>query len=110
MMFSFSRQNGQWQKLWRQQQAAGPLQRILAWLVMGVLLVAGFVLLLVMLLLSWLLIPLFYWRYRKKMRAFQQAAQQAQRQAHQQYQQQADQQSSAGHRVIEGEVVGKKEE
>ncbi|MCC5825542.1 hypothetical protein [Alkalimonas sp.] len=105
-MFSFQRQNGQWQKIWRQQQAAGPLQRILAWLVMGVLLVAGFFLLLLMLVLSWLLIPLFYWRYRRRMRAFQQAANQAQ----QQYQQQAEQQSPSGHRVIEGEVVGKKEE
>ncbi|MEE2024156.1 MULTISPECIES: hypothetical protein [Alkalimonas] len=106
IMFSFQRQNNQWQRLWRQQQAAGPLQRILAWLVMGVLLVAGFFLILLMLLLSWLLIPLFYWRYRRKLRAFQQAASQAQ----QQYQQHSEQPRRSGHRVIEGEVVDRKEE
>ncbi|MCH8538874.1 MAG: hypothetical protein LAT66_14015 [Alkalimonas sp.] len=108
MMFSFRRQTGSWQQRWQQQQRGGPVQRLIAWLIMGIVLLFGAMLMLVLLVFSWLLIPILLWRYRRKMRAFQQAAQQAQ----QQYQGQANEPEAgaSSHRVIEGEVLDKKED
>jgi flagellar biosynthesis/type III secretory pathway M-ring protein FliF/YscJ len=108
MMFSFRRQTGSWQQRWQRQQNAGPVQRLIAWLVMGIVLLFGAMLMLVLLVFSWLLIPILLWRYRRKMRAFQQAAQQAQQQHQQQSHDRQGQDSS--HRVIEGEVLDKKED
>lgn len=108
MMFSFRRQTGSWQQRWQQQQQAGPIQRLLAWLVMGIVLLFGAMLMLVLLVFSWLLIPILLWRYRRKMRAFQQAAQQAQQ--HYQGQSSESRDTPSSNRVIEGEVLDKKED
>lgn len=78
----------------QQQQQRGLLQRIFAWLLLGVVLIFGLTLLVVSLLLSWLLIPIMLYRNRQRRQA------QDQQQPH-------SRKSSAGE-VIEGEVVDKK--
>lgn len=107
---SFKQQASAWQRQFSQRQRGNIFQRILAWLVLGVMLVMAAALLLFMLLLSWLVIPIVIYRYRQKMRRFTQAAQQAE------FSQQGPQQSEqpqAGQRgdsrVIEGEVIHKDE-
>lgn len=102
---SFKQQASAWQRQFAQRQRGNIFQRILAWLVLGVMLVVAAALLLFMLLLSWLVIPIVIYRYRQKMRRFAQAAQQA-------GYGQAEQQQAAARgdsRVIEGEVIRKDE-
>lgn len=110
MMFSFKRQTGNWQQRWQPPQNAGPVQRLLAWLVMGIVLLFGAMLILVLLVFSWLLIPILLWRYRRKMRAFRQAAEQAQQHYQAQTGEPQDTRSTQSSRVIEGEVLDKKED
>ncbi len=79
-----------------QQQQRGPVQRIFAWLLLGLVLIIGLTLLVVSLLLSWLLIPLMLYRGRQRRRAEQQAH--------------ASRSNSSQRRqsqVIEGEIVDK---
>jgi hypothetical protein len=106
---SFKQQASAWQRQFAQRQRGNIFQRILAWLVLGVMLVVAAALLLFMLLISWLVIPIVIYRYRQKMRRFAQAAQQAGygQSAQQQAGQQAEQRGDS--RVIEGEVIRKDE-
>lgn len=94
---SFRQQAAAWQRQFKMQQRGGVLQRILAWLVLGVMLMLGAFFLLFALVLSWVLIPILIYRHRRKMRQFQQRAEQ--------YQQQ--QQDAGRGQVIEGEVIHK---
>jgi predicted neuraminidase len=100
MFFSFKQQSNQWQQRFASRQSAGPLQRVLAWLILGLILLAGAAILVFMLLLSWILIPILLFRQRAKIKAWQQRQQAgADKTAEQQ-----------GHSVIEGEVLQKREE
>lgn len=63
-----------WKNRFRQQQSGGWLKRIVAWLLLGVLLLVGMAVMLLLLLVSWLLIPILVYRYRQQMKAFRQAA------------------------------------
>lgn len=77
----------------QQQQQRGWLQRIFAWLLLGLVLVFGLTLLVISLLLSWLLIPIMLYRNHQRRRTQQQTHRGA---GH----------SSSGE-VIEGEIVDK---
>ncbi|MAD75562.1 MAG: hypothetical protein CML20_12380 [Rheinheimera sp.] len=108
---SFRQQAAAWQQQFAHRQRGNVLQRILAWIVLGIMLVVAAAILLFMLLLSWLVIPIVVYRYRKKMRRFTEAARQ-----HAEQQQQQDGQrhnhfdrASRDSRVIEGEVLNKDE-
>lgn len=80
----FRQQAAAWQHKMQQQQTASWPKRVFAWLVLGLALMVSLALMMVVLLLSWLLIPLMIYRARKRMQA-------------------AD--SSAYSNVIEGEIV-----
>lgn len=96
---SFRQKAAAWQQTFQRKQAGGFLQRLLAWLILGVMLVIGISVMLFLLLLSWLLIPVLLYRYRKNLKAWQQRNQQSP---------QREQPSSS--QVIEGEVISKKED
>lgn len=96
---SFKQQTSQWQQAFAKRKAAGPLQRLLAWLMLGVFIVIGAGLLLFMLLLSWIVIPILLFKHRAKVKAWQQQASA-----------QADPTAEQGPIVIEGEVLGKKQD
>lgn len=106
---SFRQQAAAWQQQFAHRQRGNLLQRLLAWIVLGIMLVVAAAILLFMLLLSWLVIPIVIYRYRKKMRHFAEAARQhaAQNQSHGEHQQQ--QNAGRDNRVIEGEVLHKDE-
>lgn len=55
---------------------SGVFARIIAWVVLGMLLVIGIAVFVFMLLLSWLLIPIMIWRGKKRMAGFQNQAKQ----------------------------------
>ena len=105
-MFSslFKQQTSQWQQAFTQRQAAGPLQKLLAWLMLGVLFVVGAALLLFMLLLSWIVIPIMLFRYRAKVKAWQQ------RQASTEQANNFEQSAQRDPAIIEGEVLSKKQD
>lgn len=102
MFSSFKQQSSQWQQMFARRQSAGPLQRLLAWLVLGLMLLAGAALLVFMLLLSWILIPIMLFRHRAKIKAWQQHQQAATSQS--------GQTSEQSRSVIEGEVLHKRED
>lgn len=98
---NFQQQAQQWQTLFRQKQQGSVLSRILLWLVAGIMLVFAMGVLLFILMLSWLLIPVFLYKrhqLRKQGKSFFQQAQQ-----HQQ-----NRSSEGSGRVIEGEVLERK--
>ena len=98
---NFQQQAHQWQTLFRQKQRGGLLSRILLWLMAGVMLVFAMGVLLFLLMLSWLLIPVFlYKRHQLKKRM---------QQAFSQQQWQSSTESNATGRVIEGEVIDRKD-
>lgn len=101
MFSSFKQQSQQWQQVFARRQHGGPLQRVLAWLLLGLMLFIGVAVLVFMLLLSWILIPILLFRHRAKVKAWQQR----QQQAHGQHSQ-----SASGQQTIEGEVLHKREE
>lgn len=101
MFSSFKQQSSQWQQHFARRQNAGPLQRLLAWLILGLMLLAGAAILVFMLLLSWILIPILLFRHRAKVKAWQQRQQAAQGQ---------HSQTSSGRQTIEGEVLHKRED
>ncbi|MGI5308048.1 hypothetical protein [Rheinheimera sp. WS51] len=105
---SFKRQTSQWQQAFAQRQAAGPLQKLFAWLMLGVLLVLGAGLLLFMLLLSWIVIPVMLFKHRAKMKAWQQRQQQARGEHSADFS--TDDSAQQGPTVIEGEVLNKKQD
>lgn len=95
---SFRQQASAWQRQFQLRQQGSFLQRLLAWLVLGVMLLVGAFILLFALVLSWILIPIMLYRYRQRIRRFREQAQT--------YQQQS---TAAGGNVIEGEVLHKEE-
>jgi hypothetical protein len=100
MFSSFKQQSNQWQQLFARRQSAGPLQRLFAWLILGVMLLAGAAILVFMLLLSWIVIPILLLRHRAKVKTWQQRQ-------HGAGDNSSARQDSA---VIEGEVIHKKED
>ena len=107
---SFRQQAAAWQQQFAHRQRGNVLQRILAWLVLGIMLVVAAAILLFMLLLSWLVIPIVIYRYRKKMRRFTEAARQhAEQQQHHSQRHDHSGHTSRDSRVIEGEVLKKDE-
>ncbi|MBV2129030.1 hypothetical protein [Arsukibacterium indicum] len=105
---SFRQQAAAWQQQFAHRQRGNLLQRLLAWIVLGMMLVVAAAILLFMLLLSWLVIPIVIYRYRKKMRRFTEAARQHAEQ-HQSQGEHYQQSSGRDSRVIEGEVLHKDE-
>ncbi|MBU2112717.1 MAG: hypothetical protein KKE94_02970 [Gammaproteobacteria bacterium] len=101
MFSSFKQQGQQWQQVFARGRSGGPLQRILAWLLLGLMLFIGMAVLVFMLLLSWILIPILLFRHRARVKAWQQRQQAAQGQ-HSQH--------SSGQHTIEGEVLHKRED
>ncbi|WP_126805506.1 hypothetical protein [Aliidiomarina shirensis] len=80
---------------------SGFFARIIAWMVLGLLLVVGLAVFIFMLLLSWLLIPIMIWRGKRRMAGYQnQAAAQRQQGRHD---------STQKGRVFEAEVIDKSE-
>lgn len=105
---SFRQQASAWQRQFQLRSQGSFLQRLLAWLVLGVMLLVGAVFLLFALLLSWILIPILLFRHRQRMRQFREQAaryQQAQQDGANPYAGQRQQQGT----VIEGEVLRKDE-
>ena len=101
MFSSFKQQGSQWQQMFARRQSAGPLQRLLAWLILGLMLFVGAAVLVFMLLLSWILIPILLFRHRGKVKAWQQRQQAAQ----------GDYSGPAsGSQTIEGEVLQRRED
>jgi lipopolysaccharide/colanic/teichoic acid biosynthesis glycosyltransferase len=98
---NYQQQAQQWQALFRQKQQGSLLSRLLLWLVAGIMLVFAMGVLLVVLMLSWLLIPvLLYKRHQLRKQGksfFRQAGQ---------YQQSSSSETTG--RVIEGEVLERK--
>ncbi len=98
MTSSFFRQQRQaWQQRIAMQHKAGWWQRLLAWLLMGVLLLVGLFAFTFFLFISWIIIPIWLWRWQKKVKTWQQT-QHYHRQQH------------SPSQIIEGEVITKKEE
>lgn len=98
---NYQQQAQQWQTLFRQKQQGSLLGRILLWMVAGIMLVFAVGVLLFVLMLSWLLIPVFLYKrhqLRKQGKSFFQQAQQAH----------TTQNSEGTGRVIEGEVLERK--
>lgn len=99
---SFRQQTSAWQRQFQLRTQGSWWQRLLAWLALGIMLVFGAIFLIFALMLSWILIPIFLYRHRRRMQQFRaQAAR---------YQQQSE--YSSGHdtgKVIEGEILRKDE-
>lgn len=105
---SFRQQASAWQRQFKLRQQGGFLQRLLAWLVLGVMLLVGAFFLLFALVLSWVLIPILLFRHRQRLRRFREQAHQAQQHA-QQHNARSQQGGGSGY-IIEGEVVHKDEQ
>uniref|UniRef100_A0A486XRA1 Uncharacterized protein n=1 Tax=Rheinheimera sp. BAL341 TaxID=1708203 RepID=A0A486XRA1_9GAMM len=101
MFSSFKQQGQQWQQVFARGRSGGPLQRVLAWLLLGLMLFVGMALLVFMLLLSWILIPILLFRHRAKVKAWQQRQQAAQGQ---------HTQADSSRQTIEGEVLQRRED
>ena len=98
---SFRQQAAAWQQQFKMRQQGSVLQRLLAWLLLGVILLVGAFFLLFALVLSWVLIPIILYRHRRRMRQFRQHA--AHAQSH------ASARSDQPGAIIEGEVLSKEE-
>jgi type III secretory pathway component EscV len=101
MFSSFKQQGQQWQQVFARGRSGGPLQRVLAWLLLGLMLFIGLALLVFMLLLSWILIPILLFRHRAKVKAWQQRQQAAQGQ---------HTPADSSRQTIEGEVLQRRED
>lgn len=102
---AFRQQTQAWQQQFRQLQSAGLLQRIFAWIILGLVMMLTLTILVFVVLLSWILIPLMLYRARKQMRKAQEAGYQQQ-----QFSRQNSQHSRHEHNIIEGEVISRKED
>ncbi|WP_300496727.1 hypothetical protein [uncultured Methylophaga sp.] len=102
---AFRQQAQNWQQQFRQVQSAGLLQRIFAWILLGLVMMLSLAILLVVVLLSWILIPLMLYRARKQMRKAQQAGNQ-----HQKFSQRSSRQSRHETHIIEGEIISRKDD
>jgi len=58
-----------WQQMFRRSQSGGFVSRLLAWLVLGLVLMVGLLVVVTVLLLSWLLIPVLMYKRRKALKA-----------------------------------------
>jgi Flp pilus assembly protein TadB len=67
--FFFSQQAQNWQQLFRRHQSGGFFSRLIAWLVLGLVLAAGLLVIVTVLLLSWLLIPVLLFKKRRAAKA-----------------------------------------
>lgn len=67
--FLFSQHAQGWQQMFRRSQSGGFASRLLAWLVLGLVLMVGLVVVVTVLLLSWLLIPLLMYKRRRALKA-----------------------------------------
>lgn len=102
---AFRQQAQNWQHQFRQLQSAGLLQRIFAWILLGLVMMLSLALLVFVLLLSSILVPLMLYRARKQMRKAQQAGYQQQP-----FTQHSSRQSRHETHIIEGEIVSRKDE
>lgn len=69
--YFFSQQAQGWQQMFRRSQSGGFFSRLLAWLVLGVALTIGLIVVMSVLLLSWLLIPVLLFKKRRAANARQ---------------------------------------
>tara|TARA_R110001599_G_scaffold159052_1_gene346147 strand:+ start:173277 stop:173579 length:303 start_codon:yes stop_codon:yes gene_type:complete len=69
--YFFNQQAQGWQQMFRRSQSGGFFSRLLAWLVLGLALMIGMVVVVSVLLLSWLLIPVLLFKKRKAAKARQ---------------------------------------
>lgn len=69
--YFFSQQTQSWQQMFRRSQSGGFFSRLLAWLVLGLALMVGMIVVVSVLLLSWLLIPVLLFKKRKAAKARQ---------------------------------------
>lgn len=63
--FLFTQQTQAWQQMFRRSQSGSFMSRLFAWLVLGLVLAVGLLVVVSVLLLSWLLIPLLLFKKRK---------------------------------------------
>lgn len=97
MYSSFIKQQRQaWQQRFAAHQQVGWFQRLVAWLFIGLLLMVGMAALALLIVLSWVIIPLWLWRFHRRARAWQQQ----------------EDNSTVKRRpeVIEGEVIAREED
>ncbi len=83
--------------MFRRSQSGGFFSRLIAWLVLGLLLAVGMLVIVTVLLLSWLLIPVLLFKKRSALKAARNAADRAYRQ-------------NSGGDVIEGVITEIKDE
>lgn len=102
---AFRQQAQTWQHQFRQLQSAGWLQRIVAWIMLGLVMMLSLALLVFVVLLSWILIPLMLYRARRQMRKARETGYQQQ-----QFSQRHSQQSRHETNIIEGEIISRKDE
>jgi hypothetical protein len=77
--FLFSQHAQSWQQMFRRSQSGGFFSRLIAWLVLGLFLAVGLVVIMTVLLLSWLLIPVLLFKKRNALKAAREAADRAYR-------------------------------
>jgi hypothetical protein len=77
--FLFSQHAQNWQQMFRRSQSGGFFSRLIAWLVLGVFLAVGLLVIVTVLLLSWLLIPVLLFKKRSALKAAREAADRAYR-------------------------------
>lgn len=77
--FLFSQHAQGWQQMFRRSQTGGFFSRLFAWLVLGLLLTVGLLVIMTVLLLSWLLIPVLLYKKRSALKAARNAAERAYR-------------------------------
>ncbi len=80
--FLFSQHAQGWQQMFRRSQSGGFFSRLFAWLMLGVVLSVGLLLIVTVLLLSWLLIPVLMYKRRRALKARFEAERAYQRSAH----------------------------
>jgi len=97
---NYRAQAEQFQQLFRQRQQGGVLSRLTLWLGLGLMLFLGVGLFVFLLLVSWLLIPVFLYKKHQLKKRMAEAFQQ--QQSWQQHKE------DSGGRVIEGEVLERK--
>lgn len=69
--YFFSQQAQGWQQMFRRSQSGGFFSRLFAWLVLGLALTIGMMVVVTVLLLSWLLIPVWLFKKRRALKARQ---------------------------------------
>ena len=67
--FLFSQHAQGWQQMFRRSQSGGFFSRLFAWLMLGVVLTVGLLLIVSVLVLSWLLIPVLMYKRRRALKA-----------------------------------------